>query len=258
MKKELLILIACLIATTDIKAQQFIDKATIEYEVKTNLRKTAEPGMFGELVRDQMPDFKTAYYTLSFTNGKSIFKFDRWGSSMTNFARNRYSSDEENLWYYDFNAENCNIVKSIWGTVINIADSIPQLDWKLAPNEYREIAGFNCRKAQAILFDSVYVFAFYTEEITLPGGPAGFHGLPGTILGITVPRLYTSWIATSISVTGLKESTVKAPNQKKPFTYSTYSKTLRDLLKIPYTETDPEVARQQKEFIDRIYWESML
>ncbi|HRP45613.1 MAG TPA: GLPGLI family protein [Ginsengibacter sp.] len=258
MKKELLIIVLSLFTFQSTKAQQFIDKAVIEYEVKANLKKTGTSGLFEDLVKDQMPEYKTGYYTLSFSGNKSLYKFDRWGAGMTTFAKNRYNSDENNVWYYNFSTGNCNIDKSFWGSIVSVADSIPQLDWKLDPTEYREIAGFNCRKAQAILFDSVYVFAYYTEEITLPGGPAGFHGLPGTILGITVPRLYTSWIATNVSITGLKENTIKAPSQKKPLTYSAFKTSLKDLLKTNYTETDPELAREQKEYADRMYWESLM
>jgi GLPGLI family protein len=54
-----------------------------------------------------------------------------------------------------------------------------KIEWKLSPNETREFAGFMCRKATGVIFDSVYVFAFYTDEITVSGGPMGLHGLPG-------------------------------------------------------------------------------
>jgi GLPGLI family protein len=90
-----------------------------------------------------------------------------------------------------------------------------KLDWKLVPNETREIAGFNCRKAQAVIFDSVYVFAFYTDEITVSGGPMGIHGLPGMILGITIPRMFTSWIATKLQVNGVKTNIIVPPTKGK-------------------------------------------
>ena len=89
------------------------------------------------------------------------------------------------------------------------------IEWKMVPNETREIAGFTCRKAQAVIFDSVYVFAFYTDEITVPGGPMGIHGLPGMILGITIPRMFTSWIANKVVITGVNTSIVAAPQKGK-------------------------------------------
>ena len=90
-----------------------------------------------------------------------------------------------------------------------------KIDWKLVPNETREIAGFNCRKAVGKIFDSVYVFAFYTDEITISGGPMGIQGLPGMILGVTIPRMFTSWIATKVQVNGVKTNIVVAPTKGK-------------------------------------------
>ena len=82
-------------------------------------------------------------------------------------------------------------------------------------NETREIAGFNCRKAIGKLFDSVYVFAFYTDEITVSGGPMSLHGLPGMILGITIPRMFTSWVATKLEVNGIDTKKIVAPTKGK-------------------------------------------
>ena len=70
-------------------------------------------------------------------------------------------------------------------------------------------------EAVGILFDSVYVFAFYTDEITISGGPMGIHGLPGMILGITIPRMFTSWIATKVEVNGVKTNIVTPPTKGK-------------------------------------------
>jgi GLPGLI family protein len=90
-----------------------------------------------------------------------------------------------------------------------------KIEWRLVPNEVRQIAGFTCRKAQAVIFDSVYVFAFYTDEIITPGGPMGIQGLPGMILGITIPRMFTSWIATKLQVAGINTNAIIAPTKGK-------------------------------------------
>ena len=99
-----------------------------------------------------------------------------------------------------------------------MSDSLKPIEWKLFPNETREIAGFNCRKAQAVLFDSVYVFAFYTDEIMVSGGPMSLGGLPGMIMGVTIPRMHSSWIATKLQLGGYDEKLIVAPKKgkKKP------------------------------------------
>ena len=98
--------------------------------------------------------------------------------------------------------------KNVVGTAFTVKDSLRQIDWKLT-NEFRIIAGFNCKKAIGRINDSVYVFVFYSEEIMIPGGPCSIHGLPGMILGMTIPRLYTSWIATKINVQNVDDTKIK-------------------------------------------------
>ena len=239
-------------------AQHFINKAVIEYEVKSNVKKTMGSGVFEDMIKDKMPQFKTGYYTFTFANGKSIYKFDHWNEDkMPEFFKRWNESDESNIWYYNYNSGKCDVQKNIDGTNLLVSDSIPKLQWKLS-NENRMIAGFNCRKAQAIIFDSVYVFAFYTEEITIPGGPASFHGLPGTILGVTIPRLYTSWIATKVSVTGIKENEIIPVKQKKTLTYKELEAIMIDHTKDWYVSDDPDENKEAQQQKARFIWESLL
>ena len=80
-----------------------------------------------------------------------------------------------------------------------IKDSLRNLDWRIT-DETREIAGFECRKAVTKICDSVYVVAFYTDQIAVSSGPESFGGLPGMILGLAIPRLNTTWFATKLEL----------------------------------------------------------
>ncbi len=191
----------------NVNAQQFISKAVIEYEVKANIKKTMGNDSWAEMMKENLPTFKTGYYTYTFSDNKSVYKFDHWDPSVKIPAYLR-SGDEENVWYFDHRIGKFNMQKNVAGTNFNIEDTIPSLEWKLT-NENRIIAGFNCRKAVAKIFDSVYVFAFYTDEIMISGGPCSISGLPGMILGVTIPRLFTSWIATKVMLNGVNESIIK-------------------------------------------------
>ena len=207
-----------IITAISANAQQFINSGMIEYEVRVNNHRMFGDGFFGEMFKNKMPNFSTTYYKLTFNDNKAIYKYDRlnekdklpWGSN----------NAEDNVWYNDFNSNTRVNQKSVFGDIYILSDSLMNLDWKLMPNETREIAGFICRKAQAVIFDSVYVFAFYTDEITVSGGPMGIHGLPGMILGITIPRMFTSWIATKLQVNGVNTNIIAAPTKgkKKPAT----------------------------------------
>ena len=252
MKKNILLVILFFIVSRS-HAQEFINKGVIEYEVQTNIQKTIGSGTFEDMIKENLPKIKTGYYTLTFADNKSIFKFDHWSDQkIPAFLR---SSDENNVWYYNFVDNSFNNQKNVWGSNFNIRDSIQDLKWRLT-NESREIAGFNCRKAVTQIFDSVYVFAFYTDEILFQGGPCSIHGLPGTILGMTIPRLYTSWIATKVSVIDVDASSIKPVTSKKGYSRSEMDKILLERTIDYYSDgTDTsENNRQKMIFI----WDALL
>lgn len=192
-------------------AQLFIEKGMIEYEVKLNNHKAMGEGTWAEMFKDKIPKLSTSYYQLTFDADKSIYLFNRKDEK----TKSPWGNDgEDNIWYNDYRNENFIQQKSVFGDTYILTDSLIKIDWKMT-NESREIAGFNCRKAVGKLFDSVYVFAFYTDEITVSGGPMSLHGLPGMILGITIPRMFCSWVATKIEINGVNYSTIKAPTKGK-------------------------------------------
>ncbi|MEO7293076.1 MAG: GLPGLI family protein [Ginsengibacter sp.] len=235
-------------------AQQFISKAVIEYEVKSNIKKTMGNGMFADMMKDNLPQFKTGYYTFTFADNKSIFKFDHWDLSqkIPDYFK---KSDEENIWYFDHTKDKFNMQKNVAGSNLIVEDSIPNLQWKLT-NENRIIAGFNCRKAVAVIFDSVYVFAFYTDEIMIPGGPCSINGLPGMILGVTIPRIFTSWIATKVMLTSVNESAIKPLSVKKPYTLISLKNIIDERTKGWYGMGDN--ANEVKQQKARFQWISLL
>lgn len=224
--KSIFILLLLIMSNQLTRAQQFIEKGTIEYEVKTNVYKTMGSGRWADMFKDNMPKFKTGYYNLVFDKGNSAFLFDHWeaNSKMPDYMK---KTDENNSWYFDHAADKYYMKKDIYGSVFYVEDTMPHINWKLG-DEIQVIAGYNCRKATGIILDSVYVFAFYTEEIVIPGGPCSISGLPGTILGLTIPRLYTSWIATKITQGVADEKILKPFTAKKSYTRSELLKTVKE------------------------------
>jgi GLPGLI family protein len=105
----------------------------------------------------------------------------------------------KNIVYTDFQKSSTISQKPVFEETFLLQDSLLKIKWKITPDT-RNIAGFLCRKAVGILFDTVAVFAFYSEELMIPGGPEGIHGLPGMILGMGIPRLHATWFATKVQV----------------------------------------------------------
>lgn len=199
-----------------VNAQQFIESGSIEFEVRTNNHRAMEgEGMWGEMFKDKIPQFSTTYYQYTFNDNKATYKFDRYDEKSKLPRGFGFGSIEDDIWYSDYTTGTFTNYKYIVDNNYLLAGALMNIDWKLSPTETREIAGFNCRKATGVIFDSVYVFAFYTDEITISGGPMGIHGLPGMILGITIPRMFTSYIATKLQVAGVDVRKIVAPQKGK-------------------------------------------
>lgn len=205
--------IVLIFIATQANAQQFISSGSIEFEMRMNNHKSMGEGVWADMFRDKIPQFSTYWYSYTFDNNKSLYKFDRQDEkTKVPFFNNNI---DEDVWYSDFETSTSIKRKFVFDDHYLLTDSMTQINWKLVPNETREIAGFNCRKAVGILFDSVYVFAFYTDEILIPGGPMGLHGLPGMILGITIPRMYSSWIATKVDIVNVNKAAITPPLKGK-------------------------------------------
>lgn len=231
---------------------QFIDKGIIEFEVKTNIKKTMGNSSWAENMKDKMSDFKTSYFNYTFTNQSASYKFDHWDKkeSTMDFFR---QSDEKSEWYTNFKEGYFNMKKEVFGSTFNIKDSLRNIKWKLT-NENRIIAGYNCRKAIGVTLDSIYIFAFYTDEIVIPGGPATIQGLPGMILGLSIPRLYTSWMATKVVATE-SETVIASPEMSKNvWNTKTATSTIIDKTKDWGNSSDPE----SKKWIDQLVWNLIL
>ena len=94
--KSIYLYLTLFVFTTGSFAQQFVDKAVIEYEVNTNLKKTMTNDSWDEMMKENLSDLKISYYTYTFENNKSVFKFDRW-SPKTRIPKHEKEADEEKL-----------------------------------------------------------------------------------------------------------------------------------------------------------------
>ncbi len=233
-------------------AQVFVDKANIEFEVKANIKKNMGNSDWAERMGDKIPVFKVEYYDFTFADNKSVYKFNRLQDKekFPEWMR----SENKNVWFHDFTTGKINIEKEMIGSLFNVEDSMPKMEWRIT-NETRNIAGYNCNKAVAKIFDSVYVFAFYTNEIMISGGPCSINGLPGMILGLTIPRLFTSYIATKVDLHNVDVSIIKAPVSKKTYTNKTLKAFVDERTKDWWSgDGDDEKVQQRNRFL----WGMML
>ena len=207
-----------LLAVCFVKAQtQFITSGKIEFERRTNVHRLffadEEGGSFYEMIKKSIPQFRNDYFDLFFTEKKSVFKPGKDSDIPKRIGFFGQPPGFENNVYMDLETNTGISQKQIYEQSFLITDSLKKLEWKIT-SETRTIAGFECRKALTKICDSVVVVAFYTEEIVPSAGPESFHGLPGMILGLAIPRLYTTWFATKLELTGATDEKKISPPLK--------------------------------------------
>ena len=206
-----------LLAGFTVNAQAtFISKGKLEFERKTNshrLNFSGETGTWVEEMKKLIPQFRTDYFELTFDETKSLYAPGRESTEkQPDFFMN---PAPDNVVYKDLAAQSVTSSKSVFEARFLLSDSLGKRTWKIEP-ETRTIAGFECRKAITTICDSVVVVAFYTDQIIPSSGPESFSGLPGMILGLAIPRLYTTWFATSLkNIEASEEKKITPPVKGK-------------------------------------------
>ena len=163
--------------------------------------------------KDKMSKYRTSSWDYSFNDSSSIYKVKpKETLNDNNFFF--IAGENTNEMYTDFSKKAMVIRKPINGEDFILKDTIPHLQWKIM-HDVRQIAGYECRKATTVINDSVTVVAFYTDEILLKGGPEGFTGLPGMILGLAIPRYNTTWFATKVEAKNVPILNIAPPAKGK-------------------------------------------
>jgi len=205
MKKVSIILSFILICAT-IASAQYTTYAKIEYERKVNIYAQMEEmgeNEWFDRMKSQIPKFSSTYFDMIFDTARCIYKSGRENPNA--FKMFGGGPATSNVVLTDFRTKRVVANKTIYEQKFLVQDSMRKIDWKLK-DEIRTIANFKCHKAVGRICDSVYVVAFYTEDIVVSGGPEMFGGLPGVIMELAIPRLHTTWVATKVDVDLPKET----------------------------------------------------
>lgn len=214
MNRLIFFLIFCLLPFKLLAQQLFIPNGKITFEKKVNMARTLANLGISEEVKGTMAKYKTSNWDLCFDRTRSIYKAQKKDDTDDDLMYFISPGESTNELYADYANKNRVLKKSIMGEDYLLKDSIPNVDWKIM-HEVRTISGYECRKAIGRINDTVYVIAFYTDEILLRGGPEGFSGLPGMILGLAIPRLNTTWFATKIEAFTNFNNEIQPPSKGK-------------------------------------------
>lgn len=146
------------------------------------------------------PQFHTSESTLAFS-GQQTYYQPNGGSGSHGLKWSVLELPylgQSNFVYMDHENNTFLAAKHFFGQKQLVADSLSHISWRIT-DEIRTIAGFSCRRANAIIMDSIYAVAYFTDKIPVSGGPETMHGLPGMILGLALPYEHTTWFATKFN-----------------------------------------------------------
>jgi GLPGLI family protein len=112
---------------------------------------------------------------------------------------NMRNTNNQKVIYQDLKKSTSEIQVTIDETYV-LSDSLDSITWRFT-DEYRNIAGYECRRVNGSTKDSLYLIAFYTDQIPVSAGPALVHGLPGMVLGLVIPEMHIHYWATAVAYT---------------------------------------------------------
>ena len=220
------IFICCFLLTvSSLFAQvKVITSGTITFEKRLNLHAIAKNELGNKPSQGSIDDYEkykkaTAQFgtlssTLTFNTDKSLFTpLERLLPQGMDFYNNPMNK-QLNIVYTDF-ATNTNLSqKEMYGDLFLVTDSTRKITWRLT-DQTQEIAGFKCRRANGLILDSVYVVAFFTDEIGVSGGPESFWGLPGMILQVALPHENVIWTAKKVTTEPIPLTAIVPPKKGK-------------------------------------------
>lgn len=220
MIKQLTIAAIAALITTGVNSQaRFFSTIKVEYEKTTSVRQLqkdlSEGNSWFEQNKERYPVSVLSYYEFIGDTSRSIF---RPGKETPADPRMWWRPvGDKNVVYNDYKTGTTTTQKPVFEETFLMQDSMLRIKWKIT-SDLRTIAGYDCRKAIGIINDSIAVFAFYTDELLINGGPEGLHGLPGMILGVGIPRLHATWFATKVEVFDVNLKPVTAPTKGRKVT----------------------------------------
>lgn len=220
---------------------KFTNEGVITYERTTNVysilqrdinrdrENTFSTQAFEQLQKNH-PQFRISSSKMSFAGNKTLFTPIEGQEPSLSFFSSHPALNQINTIFTDLNTGQQITRKKVYDEDFLVRDSVRRIRWKLT-SETREIAGYSCTRANAVVMDSVYVVAFFTEQIPVSGGPESFSGLPGMILGVALPHEGITWYAKSVIDQPVEGKSVAAPNRGKVTDRKGLNLTLKDALK---------------------------
>src|SRR2546423_400309 len=231
MKKIFLIITGILLVGA---ARAQMNEGKIIYERKINLHKRLPPDQ--ENMKNMIPQFNISKAELLFAENESIYKNVQEDQDIRETAG---EGDNGNRIFMRFGGaddetyKNYATRKSIEQRELGprkyiIEDSFRAINWKLdETGGTKTIKGYECKKAVGKTPHGANAIAWYTEQISCPGGPDIFGGLPGMILEVNINEDEIVYTPVDI-ISKMDKKLVKAPSNGKKITRKDFQKMMEE------------------------------
>ncbi len=232
MKNLIFILAIC---TSTILFSQLSGEAF--YTTKINMHKNLPEGGRGDMLREFMPEFMELKNNLLFNNEETLYQnVEEEETAEANFGDEGHGpkfmvkrmAPPEDVIYTNTTTKQVIKKKEFMDKIFLIKDSIHVDKWKLT-GEMKEVSGMNCMKAEFIPEegDSSKVVAWFTPEIPISSGPAGYGGLPGLIVHLNINEGHTEITLSNIVMRSLEKDEISKPKKGKVVTEEEYTEMVK-------------------------------
>lgn len=223
------ILFLSIVFLFEVEASAQITSGKIVFERKTNLYKKFKDDNVKDWIKE-IDKSKVDYFELYFNDSMSMFM------PQESDLKERMSwATSKNITYQNFNSKSTLSIKSVWGELLYVQDTLKKREWKVTESK-RVISGYTCRKAIWEMNDSTRIYVWYTDDIIPSVGPETFAGLPGAILGLATEDGGVIYFAKSVEVTKptIEQLTPKTGRNKVYATAELKTKLEKDFGKNPW------------------------
>ena len=211
----------------------------ISYKTVVNLHKMFGDSERGKRMKEFIPETSDFENQLLFSSDETLYKNvaedeaevvtvgsedpgQGRGARMMNYMKKRMAPPNDVV-YCD--VKNGLIVekKEFMDKTFLIKDTLNLATWKLT-GEQKEVSGMMCMKAEYIPAegDTDVVIAWFTPEIAVSSGPAGYGGLPGLILHLDKNDGQVIISVSNIVMRELEKKEIVEPKKSKVVTQEEY------------------------------------
>lgn len=214
------VLLIMLSLDSDAQYNHIAYQGKIEYEFKINRFERAK-----KLLSNQDASTKYRDYILSLEHNRFLIRnyqmdFDRKNNSYQLMQKEEPQDFIDLLIgiptvsvFCDLENDSIYMEKQFGDDNFFIAEKFKKIKWKYT-DERMDILGYECRRVNGLFMDSIYVVAFYSPDIDVSSGPSIFSGLPGMILGVSIPQEHLNIFAKKIYLNEQPTINFKIKNNK--------------------------------------------